>query len=110
MNYSDVEVSDDDSTSPQPQQEQQSTDQSPSSSAQTTQLASKGHSTQKCGVQPNKKQQKTSNEPKKNAKGKKEKRFKQLTATGCEPLPLILQQFSLFHNPKKPKEEERVQG
>ena len=29
MNYSDVEVSDNDSTSPQPQQEQQSTDQSP---------------------------------------------------------------------------------
>ena len=32
MSYSDIEVSDDDSTSPQPQQEQQSTDQSPPSS------------------------------------------------------------------------------
>ena len=71
MNYSDVEVSDNDSTSPQPQQEQQSTDQSPPSSAQATPLGSKGHNTQKCGVQPNKKQQKTSNEPKKNAKGKR---------------------------------------
>ena len=54
------------------QQEQQSTDQSPSSSAQATPLGSKGHSTRKCGVQPNKKQQKTSNEPKKNAKEREE--------------------------------------
>ena len=91
MSYSDCEVSDDDSTSPQSQQEQQITDQPLSSSAQATPLGSKGHSTRKCGVQPNKKQQKTSNEPKKNAKGK-EKRSKQLTvATGCESLPLILQ-------------------
>ena len=90
MNYSDIEV-DDDITPPQPQQEQQSTDQSPPSSAQATPLGSKGHNTQKCGVQPNKKQQKTSNELKKNAKGK-ENRPKQLTmATGCEPLSLILQ-------------------
>ena len=70
MNYSDIEV-DDDITPPQPQQEQQSTDQSPSSSAQATPLGSKGHSTWKCGVQPNKKKQKTFNEPKKNAKGKR---------------------------------------
>ena len=70
MNYSDIEV-DNDITSPQPQQEQQNTDQSPSSSAQATPLGSKGHSTWKCGVKPNKQQQKTSNEPKKNAKGKR---------------------------------------
>ena len=76
MNYSDIKVNDD-ITSPQPQQGQQSTDQSPPSSAQATPLGSKGHSTRKCGVQPNKKQQKTSNESKKNAK-RKEKRSKQL--------------------------------
>ena len=90
MNYSDVEVDDDATTSPQPQQEQQCTDQPPSSSAQATPLGSKGHSIWKCGVQPNKKQQKTFNEFKKNAK-RKEKRSKQLTAAGCEHLSLILQ-------------------
>ena len=70
LSYSDCKV-DGNATSPQSQQEQQSTDQSPPSSAQATPLGSKGHSTRKCGVQPNKKQQKTSNEPKKNAKGKR---------------------------------------
>ena len=69
MNYSDIKVNDD-ITSPQPQQEQQSTEQSLLSSAQATPLGSKGHSTQRCGAQPNKKQQKTSNESKKNAKRK----------------------------------------
>ena len=71
MNYSVTEV-DDDITSPQPQQEQQSTDQSPPSSAQITPLSSKGHSTWKCRVQQNKKQQKASNVPKKNAKGRED--------------------------------------
>ena len=72
MNYSDSELSDDDNTQPQPQQGQQNTDQSPSSSTQTTPLGSKGHSTRKCGVQPNRKQKKMSNEPnKKDTKGKR---------------------------------------
>ena len=71
MNYSDCELSDDD-TQPHPQQGQQNTDQSPSSSTQTTPLGSKGHSTRKCGVQPNRKQKKMSNEPnKKDTKGKR---------------------------------------
>ena len=72
MNYSDSELSDDDNTQPHPQQGQQNVDQSPSSSTQTTPLGSKGHSTRKCGVQPNRKQKKMSNEPnKKDTKGKR---------------------------------------
>ena len=109
MNYSDVEVSDDDSTSPQPQQEQQSTDQSPPSSAQATPLGSKGHSTRKCGVQPNKKQQKTSNEPKKNAKGKRRgpnSSQQQVVNPPTHPSPVALPLPQL----QEPKEKERVQG
>ena len=111
MNYSDCELSDDD-TQPHPQQGQQNVDQSPSSSTQTTPLGSKGHNTRKCGVQPNRKQKKTSNEPnKKDTKGKRGgSNCSQQQAVNPSHSPSSSSSSSPT-TPKKPKEEEkRVQG
>ena len=70
MNYSDIEVDDDNITTTTAR----TAEHRPISIlkwAQATPLGSKGHNTWECEVQPNKKQQKTSNETKKNAKGKR---------------------------------------